>query len=124
MFPCDSENLDDDFVYYAMQNYRNSTCTGVEEFEEDLNRIKYVKRLFGRYKTTGELRERLILNHLITFYNVFEMEAATKLLFHRVDEEFQPLLKTFLVFLNYLPEDPFYVEIPLDTKVIQILRSI
>ena len=107
-----------------MKNYRNPTCTGIEEFEEDLNRIKYVKRLFGRYKTTGDLKERLVLNHLITFYNVFEIEAATRLLFHRVDEEFQPLLKTFLVFLNCLPEDPIYVQIPLDTKVIQILRSI
>jgi hypothetical protein len=74
---------DDVFLQYAMDNYINPSCSGKEEFEEDINRIKYVKRLFGRYFSTGELKERLILNHIIIFYNVFDMEAATKMLFYR-----------------------------------------
>ena len=112
------------FLQYAMQNYNNSACSGREEFEEDINRIKYVKRLFGRYFSTGELKERLILNHIIIFYNVFEMEAATKMLFHRMEDKFKPLLKTFLVYLNYLPDEDDYVKIPMDTKVVEILRRL
>lgn len=115
----------DTFVYdYAKNNYTNPNCSGIEEFEEDLCRIKYIKRLFGRYFSTGELKERLILNHIIIFYNVFEMEAATKLLFHKMEDRFKPLLKTFLVYLNYLPETKEYIEIPMDTKVIDVLRRI
>ena len=115
---------DDAFLNYAMQSYKNPACSGKEEFEEDINRIKYIKRLFGRYNSTGELKERLILNHIIILYNVFEMEAATRMLFFRMEEKFKPLLKTFLVYLNYLPEDEQYVRIPMDTKVIQILRGL
>ena len=115
---------DDAFLEYAMEHYKNPSCSGREEFEEDINRIKYVKRLFGRYFSTGELKERLILNHIIIFYNVFEMEAATKMLFYRMEDRFKPLVKTFLVYLNYLPEDEAYVRVPMDTKVIQILRRL
>ncbi len=115
---------DDVFLNYAMENYNNPSCSGREEFEEDINRIKYVKRLFGRYFSTGELKERLILNHIIIFYNVFEMEAATKMLFYRMEDKFKPLLKTFLVYLNYLPDDEYYVKLPMDTKVIQTLRRL
>jgi hypothetical protein len=115
---------DDVFLYYAMENYTNPSCSDIKEFEEDINRIKYMKRLFGRYFSTGELKERLILNHIIIFYNVFEMEAATKMLFYRMEDKFKPLLKTFLVYLNYLPEDTMYVELPLDMKVVEILRRL
>ena len=121
----DYSDFDDDaFLTYAMDNYTNPSCSGKEEFEEDINRIKYIKRLFGRYMSTGELKERLILNHIIIFYNVFEMEAATKMMFYRMEDKFKPLLKTFLVYLNYLPETEDYVRIPLDTKVVSILRSV
>lgn len=121
----DHRDFDDDvFLVYAMDNYNNPSCSGKEEFEEDINRIKYIKRLFGRYISTGELKERLILNHIIIFYNVFEMEAATKMLFYRMEDKFKPLLKTFLVYLNYLPDDKDYVRIPLDTKVVEILRRV
>ena len=115
---------DDIFLDYAMDNYNNPSCSGRDEFEEDICRIKYIKRLFGRYNSTGELKERLVLNHIIIFYNVFEKEAATKMLFHRIEDKFKPLLKTFLVYLNYLPDCEDYVGIPMDTKVIQILRKI
>tara|TARA_S200002703_G_scaffold39692_1_gene34723 strand:- start:1121 stop:1489 length:369 start_codon:yes stop_codon:yes gene_type:complete len=121
----DHSDFDDDaFLTYAMDNYANPSCSGKDEFEEDINRIKYIKRLFGRYMSTGELKERLILNHIIIFYNVFEMEAATKMMFYRMEDKFKPLLKTFLVYLNYLPETEDYVRIPLDTKVVSILRSV
>ena len=121
----DYSDFDDDaFLTYAMDNYTNPSCSGKEEFEEDINRIKYIKGLFGRYMSTGELKERLILNHIIIFYNVFEMEAATKMMFYRMEDKFKPLLKTFLVYLNYLPETEDYVRIPLDTKVVSILRSV
>tara|TARA_R100000908_G_C3691131_1_gene105496 strand:+ start:230 stop:598 length:369 start_codon:yes stop_codon:yes gene_type:complete len=121
----DHKYFDEDvFLVYAMDNYNNPSCSDRTEFEEDLNRIKYIKRLFGRYLSTGELKERLILNHIIIFYNVFEIEAATKMLFYRMEDKFKPLLKTFLVYLNYLPDDEDYVGIPLDTKVVEILRRV
>ena len=107
-----------------MDNYDNPSCSGKEEFDEDINRIKYIKRLFGRYFSTGELKERLILNHIIIFYNVFDMEAATKMLFYRMEDKFKPLLKTFLVYLNFLPDDETYLRIPMETKVIDTLRRL
>ena len=119
---------DDNIVTDAMKNYDNPSCKNVEEFQEDFNRIKYVKRLFNRYESSGVLRERLILNHIITIYNVFGLEAATRMLFNRIESEKHSLLKTFLVFLNFCPENEFdgidIVSIPLDNKVIKILRSL
>ena len=94
-----------------------------EEFQEDLQKFKYIKRLINRYETTGELSERLILNHLIVIYNVFGITAANHMMFYKIDKKNWPLLKTFLVYLNYLPEDQ-YVEIPLDQNVIGVLRKI
>ena len=84
-------NLFDDlneknYLHFAMKFYDNRQCTSVEEFNEDLNKIKYVKRLFNRFLETGELRTNLILNHLIVIYNVFENEAATRMLFFRVEK--------------------------------------
>ena len=67
---------DDNIVNFAMKNYNNPSCKNVEEFQEDFNRIKYIKRLFNRYHTSGVLRERLILNHIITFYNVFNITPS------------------------------------------------
>lgn len=108
---------------YAVQNYTNSVCLSSEEFWEDFNRIKYVKRLLGRYIKEGELKERLILNHLISFYNVFDIEAANRMLWLRVQDECKPALKTFLVFLNYLPQS-WYTDVPLDSNIVNILREI
>ena len=123
-FDTDSDFNDEIFVQYAMDNYKNPSCLDHGEFEEDLNRNKYIKRLFGRYQSSGELKERLILNHLIIFYNVFDMDAATKMLFYKMEDKFKPLLKTFLVYLNYLAKDHVYTRVPMDTKVIEILRRI
>ena len=119
---------DDNIIYFAMKNYSNPSCKNVEDFQEDFNRIKYVKRLFNRYEQSGVLRERLILNHIITIYNVFGVEASTRMLFNRLDEKQYSMLKTFLVYLNYCPEQKFdnidVVSIPLDATIIKKLRSL
>lgn len=97
------ENLNDDnFMLYAMKCYDKPNAI-VSEFEEDLKRIKYVKRLIKRYKATGELKERLILNHIIILSNVFGIEATVRMLFYKIDTSDHAILKTFLLFLNYMP---------------------
>jgi|LauGreDrversion4_2_1035121.scaffolds.fasta_scaffold275433_2 hypothetical protein len=118
---------DDNYIIYAMKHYDNPQCTNIEEFHEDMNRIKYLKRLLRKYKSTGMLRERLILNHIIILYNIFGIEPATRLLFSRIEEELHPYLKTFIVFLNNLPDripDCDLVSIPMDTRIIGKLRKI
>lgn len=121
---------EENFIQYAMRNYENSQCRGLDEFEEDLNRFKYLKRLLFRYKQNGELRERLILNHIIVLYNVFGVEAATKMLFFRMEQEFWPQLKTFLIFLNFMPKEVIVdkriieSDIPIDEEIVKILRKI
>ena len=95
---------EDNFLIYAMKEYNNVQCTGVEEFYDDLKKIKYIKRLFNIYKNDGQLKERLILNHLIVYYNVFPVQSGTRILFYKIDEHFWPMLKTFLIFLDRMPE--------------------
>lgn len=121
---------DDNFLPYALHYYDNPQCHGLAELEEDLNRFKYLKRLFSRYKAGGELRERLILNHLIVLYNVFGTEPATKMLFFKTDKEYWSALKTFLVFLNYMPTEVIAdrrimeSDIPLDEDIVKVLRKV
>jgi hypothetical protein len=130
-------NLFDDlneknYLHFAMKFYDNRQCTSIEEFNEDLNKIKYVKRLFNRFLETGELRTNLILNHLIVIYNVYENEAATRMLFFRVEKKFYSILKPFLIFLNRLPEKVKGIDgediqtnhIPLNETTIKELRKI
>ena len=130
-------NLFDDlneknYLHFAMRFYDNRQSTSVEEFNEDLNKIKYVKRLFNRFLETGELRTNLILNHLIVIYNVFENEAATRMLFFRVEKKFYSILKPFLIFLSRLPEKVKGIDgediqtnhIPLNETTIKELRKI
>ncbi len=98
------DNLNDEnFMIYAMKCYDSPNCI-MSEFEEDLKRIKYVKRLIKRYKTTGELKERLILNHIIILSNVFGTRNAVRMLFFKLDEQDYQILKTFLLFLGYMPD--------------------
>lgn len=101
------DNLNDEnFMLYAMKCYDSPNCI-MSEFEEDLKRIKYVKRLIKRYKTTGELKERLILNHIIILSNVFGTRNAVRMLFFKLDEQDYQILKTFLLFLGYMPDIVF-----------------
>ena len=97
------DNLNDDnFLLYAMKAYERPSAV-MSEFEEDLKRIKYIKRLVKKYKVTGDLKERLILNHIIVLYNVFGPEATVRMLFYKFDEEDYDVLKTFLLFTSLMP---------------------
>jgi hypothetical protein len=115
-----------------MKHYDNPSCHSVKEFNEDLDRIKYIKRLFKRYQAKDILKERLILNHIIIIYNVFGIDAATRILFFRLEPDLWVTLKTFLIFLNFMPELVSGIDgknirssdIALDPKLIAILRKI
>ena len=120
------------FLLFAMKEYDNPQCVEVEEFNDDLRRIKYIKRLFNQYHTENILKERLILNHIIVFYNVFSVQAATRILFYKIDEEFWPMLKTFLLYHPYMPKDKIesimgkeirVTDIPMDQGIIDRLRE-
>ena len=120
---------EENYQIYAMQHYDNQECNSVEDFYEDINRIKYVKRLFRRYVKKDELRERLLINHIVSLSNVFGVEPATRLLFFKIENELWPILKTFLVLLSYMPErlkDPEVIssDIPLDERIVNTLRKI
>ena len=93
------------FLLYAMKEYNNPQCTEVEEFNDDLKKIKYIKRLLNQYVSEGVLKERLLLNHIIVFYNVFPPAAATRILFFKIEERFWSILKPFLFYLKLMPED-------------------
>lgn len=114
---------EDNFVLYASRHYDNPQCMSVEEFHHDLQRIKYLKRLLRRYIQNDDLQERLILNHLVIIYNVFGIQAANRMIFYKLENEYLSAIKTFLVFLNYLKEDE-HVEIPLDRTVVDRLRNL
>lgn len=120
---------EDNFLFFAIKYYDNPECKSMTEFEEDLNISVYLKRLFRKYHKTGDLKERLILNHLITFYNLFGIYAATKILFFKIEPELHYILKTFLVYLNYIPNEMpakeiYLISVPMDEKIIQTLRKL
>ena len=92
----------ENWLIFAIRNYNNPLSVTYQDFEEDLKRFKYIKRLLKRYETTGELKTHLILNHVIVLYNVFD-DAATPLLFYRVEATYWSTIKAFMLFLNRLP---------------------
>jgi hypothetical protein len=127
-----TELNNDNFLIFAIKNYDNPSCTGMSELEDDLKRFKYLKRLFNRYEKTGDPNERLIINHLILLYNVFG-NATTKMLFFKLEEKYWSNLKTFLVFLDRIPEEVVYssnlpknieTDVPLNNELIEVLRKI
>ena len=95
---------EDNFLIYAIKNYENPQALTKEDFDRDLNYFKYIKRLLNKYKSSGELKSHLLLNHFIFIYNIFG-NAATPMLFYKIEEELWPYLKSFLIFLNRLPEN-------------------
>jgi len=95
---------EDNFMIYAIKFYHKPN-TIMSEFEEDMKRVKYIKRMIGRFLSTGVLKERLILNHIIILANVFGVEFATRMLFYKLSKKHYEVLKPFLVFLNYLPKE-------------------
>ena len=100
-----NELNEDNFLLFAIKNYENPQAVTKEDFEKDLNHFKYIKRLLKRYKREGELKTHLLLNHFIILYNIFG-EATTPMLFFKIDKELWPILKSFIIFLNRLPEYP------------------
>ena len=124
-----SEKLNEsNFLVYAMHHYDNPQCHSLQEFEEDIKKFLYLKKLLSRYKNYDELRERLILNHIIVLYNIFG-EAATRMLFYKIDKSCWDVLVTFLVYLDRMPAElPEYgiilSDIVLDETIISTLRKI
>lgn len=126
------ENLNEDnFMIYAVKAYNSPHCI-MSEFEGDIKRTKYLKRLFRRYKVTKSLKERLILNHIILLNNVFGTEATSRILFYKIDERDYDILKTFLSYLNIMPDEVIGIngkniyssDIQLNTDIIEILKQI
>ena len=127
------DKLDEsNFMLYAAKHYDNPQCFDTLEFYEDMSRFKYIKRLFNRYEETGELKERLILNHLIILYNVFG-PATTRMLFFKLNGHLH-LLKPFIILLGFMPDKVYGVgvenktitssDIAMDENIVRILRKI
>ena len=114
------------FFDYAIKNYRNPECKDIEEFSEDINRIKYLKRLFSRYEQDNDFKSRLVVNHLIVFKNVFGLVPSSRILFFKMDVKYHSILKSCLNHLDILPEnipDLNIKAIPIDPLIIHKLRE-
>lgn len=122
-----SENI----MLYCMKAYDKPNML-MSEFNDDMKKFNYLKRLFQRYRKEGDLREQLVINHLVVLYNVFGPEVATRLLFYKISKEDYSALKTYLIFLNCMPErvkgikghDIVSSDIPVDMKIAETLRQI
>jgi hypothetical protein len=110
---------------FAMKNYENPQAVTQEDFYDDMKRFKWIKRLLNKYRNTGEMNVPLLLNHFIILYNIFG-DATTPLLFYRIDSELWNILKTFIVYLDRLPEYPIsYIhKIPIDCGCMDILENL
>jgi hypothetical protein len=121
----------ENIMMYAMKAYDRPNCI-MSEFKDDLKRFNYLKRLFLRYRKYDEMREQLVINHLVVLYNVFGPEVATRMLFFKMSKEDYSALKTYLIFLSIMPDrvkgikghDIISSEIPVDQKVVDVLRDI
>ena len=127
------DNLtEENVLMYQMKSYDNPQCHTYEEFVDDMKRIKYIKRLFFRYHTKRILKERLIINHLIILYNVLGNTAASRILFLKIDPSQYYILKSFLSFINKMPNriygvngsDINSIDIPIDNDIIEALRKL
>jgi len=125
------ELSEDTFSLYAIKYYDNPHCKGMSEFHDDLKRFRYLKRLFRKYQAGKGLKERLILNHIIILYNLFGVDATTKMLFFKIERRYWSQLKSFLYFLNYIPIGPIMInqevielyEIEMDQEVLLALGN-
>jgi len=117
------ELTEDNLFLYAAKHYDNPTFSDIEDFHEDLKRFKYIKRLVNRYLETGTLPDRLIMNHLIVVFNAFTVEATLNILQLKLEEKHWPVIKPFLLFLNYIKNDDL-TGIEMDKNVIETLRKI
>lgn len=121
----------DNFIIYASKNYQTPQVITMSDFQDDLKRIKYIKRLINRFKKTGDIKERLVLNHIIILCNMFSPQHATKMLFFKLEEPCWGILKSFLTHLNILPRQLigisdsiiFTDEIPINMDIVEKLKK-
>lgn len=120
-----NELNEDNFLLFAIKNYENPQAVAKDDFDKDLNHFKYIKRLLKRYKKTGELKTHLLINHFIVLYNIFG-EATTPMLFFKLEREMWSQVKTFIMFLNRLPEFPksYLNDIQVDLNCLEQLQKI
>lgn len=114
---------EDEMFLYAAKHYYNPTFSDIGEFYEDFKRFKYIKRLVNRYQLTKVFPHRLLLNHIIIVFNVFGINAALKILDHRLDENHWPVIKPILLYMSYIKDDQ-YVNIVMDKTVVEFLRKL
>ena len=114
-----SETID----IFAKRHYDNPADVNSQEFDDDMKRFKYLKRLFRKYDTSKEFKARLIVNHIIILGNVFGIDAATTLLFFKIDKEHWSMLKTILIFLNYMPDGEL-IDVEVNQDIMTELRKI
>lgn len=122
---------ENNFLLYAAKHYDNPQCMDIDEFQDDLKRINYIKKLFNKYKTTGELKERLIINHLTVLYNCFGPEHTARMLLYKL-KDFREYVKPFLVFMGCMPDKIYGVDdeivlssdILMDVNILDQLRKI
>lgn len=120
-----TELNEDNFLLFAIKHYENPQAVTREDFDKDLSRFRYIKRLLKRYKSTGELKVHLLINHFIILYNIFG-DATTPMLFYKIDKNLWECIKTFVVFLDKLPDYPrsYIHEIELDQNCLDSLNGI
>lgn len=120
-----NELNEDNFLLFAIKNYENPQAVTKDDFQKDLNHFKYIKRLLKRYKKTGDLKTHLLINHFIILYNIFG-EATTPMLFFKLEKDMWSQVKTFIVFLNRLPQFPktYIHDIPVDINCLEQLQKI
>ena len=116
---------EENFLLFAIKNYENPQAITREDFEKDLNHFRYIKRLLKRYRSCGELKIHLLINHFIILYNIFG-DAATPMLFYKIEEDLWSIVKTFVVFLNRLPDYPhtYIHDIEMDDECLKELERI
>ena len=120
-----SELNEENFLLFAIKHYENPQAVTKEDFEKDLNHFKYIKRLLKRYKGSGELKVHLLINHFIILYNIFG-DATTPMLFFKIERDLWSSIKTFIVFLDKLPEFPkcYIHDIDMDQRCLEELEKI
>lgn len=120
-----NELNEDNFLLFAIKHYENPQAVTKEDFDKDLNHFKYIKRLLKRYKNTGQLKTHLLINHFIILYNIFG-DATTPMLFYKIERDLWSPMKTFIIFLNRLPDYPkcYIHDVPIDDYCMQELQRI
>ena len=120
-----NELNDGNFLLFAIRNYENHQAVTKEDFDKDLNHFKYIKRLLKRYKNTGQLKTHLLINHFIVLYNIFG-DATTPMLFYKIEKELWDVMKTFIIFLNKMPDYPksHIHNIPVDLDCLAELHKV